>query len=165
MVLLARLAAIIGAPLAAFDATIRRVSLSRQQGFIEAPPDVVWTLISDIERHPDWWPRVLEVKCEGLEEGCTYRQLTQTPIGKEEMKLLIEGREELRNLRIRCLNTGTFVRFEITGAQGGTFVDGEMGMEPHGLKARVIDATVGRRYFSAWLSSTLERLGRAATER
>ena len=79
----------------------------------------------------------------GSRRACTYRQLTQTPMGKEEMQLLIEGREELRELRLRCLNTGTFVRFEITDAQGGTFVDGEMGMEPHGLWARVADAVTG----------------------
>jgi hypothetical protein len=140
------------------------VSHCRQQGFIEAPVEVIWELISDIERHPEWWPRVIEVECDGLETGCTYRELVQTPIGKDEMNLLIEGREELRNLRIRCLNTGTFVRFEITGAQNGTFVDGEMGMDPQGVVNRVIDAVAGRRYFSSWLQSTLDGLGSAARD-
>jgi hypothetical protein len=141
------------------------VSLCRQQRFIEAPVEVVWDLIADVERHPEWWPRVLEVDCEGLEQGCTYRQLTQTPIGKDEMKLLIEGREDLRSLRIRCLNTGTFVRFLITGAQQGTFVDGEMGMDPHGVRARVIDAVAGRRYFGRWIEATFDALGEVAAER
>jgi hypothetical protein len=122
-------------------------------------------LISDIERHPEWWPRVIEVHCEGLDEGCTYRQLTQTPLGKDEMNLLIESREDLRNLRIRCLNTGTFVRFEITGARGGTFVDGEMGMDPQGVKARIIDATAGRRYFTDWIAQTFAALDEAAKGR
>jgi Polyketide cyclase / dehydrase and lipid transport len=138
------------------------VSLCRRQGFIDAPLDVVWDLISDIEHHPQWWPRVIEVHCEGLDQGCTYRQLTQTPLGEDEMNLLIEHREELRSLRIRCLNTGTFIRFELTGARGGTFVDGEMGMDPQGIKARVIDATAGRRYFSDWIAKTLEALDQAA---
>ena len=141
------------------------MSLCRQQGFIDAPVGVVWDLISDVERHPEWWPRVLEVEVEGVEEGCTYRQLTQTPVGKDEMKLLIEGRNELRNLRIRCLNTGTFVRFEITEAQDGTFVDGEMGMDPHGVRARVFDAVAGRRYFASWMQATMEALGTAARTR
>jgi hypothetical protein len=61
------------------------VSRCRQQGFIEAPADVV---------------------CR------TYNEVVETSLGKEEVNLLIEGREELRNLRIRCLSTGTFIRFE-----------------------------------------------------
>jgi len=141
------------------------MSLCRQQGFIEAPVAIVWDLISDIERHPEWWPRVVEVECEDLEEGCTYREVTQTPFGKEEMALLIESRDEYRRLNIRCLNTGTFVRFGLTEARGGTFLDGEMGMEPHGVANRVFDAVAGRRYFSTWMTSTLDALGKAAESR
>ena len=141
------------------------MSLCRRQGFIDAPLEIVWDLVSDIERHPEWWPRVIEVQCDGLDEGCTYRQLTQTPLGKDEMNLLIEGREELRNLRIRCLNTGTFVRFELTGARGGTFVDGEMGMEPDRLTNRIFDALAGKRYFTSWLGQTLDALDEVAKER
>jgi hypothetical protein len=144
---------------------MRVMSLCRRQGFINAPLDVVWDLVADIERHPEWWPRVIEVHCDGLEEGCTYRQLTQTPLGKDEMNLLIEDRDELRSLHIRCLNTGTFVRFELTDARGGTFVDGEMGMEPLGIKNRVIDAAAGRRYFSDWIEQTLTALDQAAQRR
>jgi hypothetical protein len=140
------------------------MSHCRQQTFIEAPLETVWTLIAEIDNHPQWWPRVVDVQCEGLDEGCTYREVVRSPVGgTEEMMLLIEGREELRNLRIRCLNTGTFVRFSITEAQGGTFVDGEMGMDPQRLVYRVFDAVAGRRYFTSWLQSTLEGLRRAAT--
>lgn len=141
------------------------MSLCRHQGFIDAPVDVVWDLISDIEHHPEWWPRVVEVEVNGDAEGDSYRQVTQTPVGKNEMQLLIESREELRNLRIRCLNTGTFLRFEMTDAHGGTFVDGEMGMEPHGLKARLFDAAAGRRYFRDWISATFKALDQAAKRR
>ena len=93
------------------------MSLCRRQEFIDAPVEVVWDLISDIEQHPEWWPRVVEVQHAGLEPGDTYRQLTQTPLGKDEMQLLIESREDLPNLRIRCLNTGTFLRFEVAGSR------------------------------------------------
>ncbi len=140
------------------------MSHCRQQGFIDAPVERVWELISDVEHHPEWWPRVLEVDADVVEEGATYRQLTETPRGEDEMQLLIESREELRNLRIRCLTTGTFVRFEMTEARGGTFVGTEMGMDPHGLWARVVDAVAGRRYFSTWMRSTMEALDRAATD-
>jgi uncharacterized protein YndB with AHSA1/START domain len=126
---------------------------------------VVWELIADVEHHAEWWPRVVEVECEGLEEGCTYRQVIQTPFGKDEMNLRIEDRDDPRRLYVRCLNTGTFVRFDLTEAQGGTFADGEMGMDPERISDRVFDAVVGRRYFSNWIESTLESLGRAARER
>ena len=137
----------------------------RQQDYIDAPVERVWELLADVEHHPDWWPRVLEVKIADPVEGATYRQLTQTPRGEDEMQLLIESRDELRDLRLRCLTTGTFVRFKLTDAQGGTFVDGEMGIEPQGLWARVVDAVSGKRYFASWMRSTLEALRRAATDR
>ena len=139
-----------------------RVSHTRQQAYIDAPVERIWALVSDVERHPQWWPRVVEVECEGLDEGCTYRQVTQTPFGKEEMSLLIDGLEDCRSLSIRCLNTGTFVRFGLTEAQNGTFVDGEMGMDPKGLVNRAFDAVAGRRYFSSWMTQTFAALERAA---
>jgi hypothetical protein len=138
------------------------VSLSKQQGFIDAPVSVVWDLLADVDRHPEWWPRVVEVQCDGLEAGCTYRQVTQTPFGKDEMKLFVEGLDQCRNLSIRCLNTGTFVRWELAEAQDGTFLEGEMGMEPSGLSNRVFDTVVGKRFFAAWLRQTFDALGRAA---
>src|SRR5688500_10878595 len=112
------------------------MSHTRAQAFIEAPVESVWDLVSDVNRHPEWWPRVVDVHCEGLEEGCTYREVVEVPFGRAEMELLVDGLDECRNLSIRCLNTGTFVRFALTGAREGTFVDGEMGMDPKGARNR-----------------------------
>ena len=108
---------------------------------------------------------MVEVECEGLDEGCSYREVVQSPVGKEEMDLLIEGREELRNLGIRCLNTGTFVRFEITEAQGGTFVDGEIRKDPRRLVHRVFDAVAGRLQHLAGLDPRRSRAGRRRSPR
>ena len=141
------------------------MSHCRQEDFIDAPVERVWELIADVEHHPDWWPRVLQVRIDNPIEGATYRQLTRTPRGEDEMQLLIESREELRNLRIRCLTTGTFVRFRLTEAQGGTFVVAEMGLEPQGLWDRVLDAVAGKRYFTSWMHATMDALRRAASER
>lgn len=140
------------------------MSHARKQAFIEAPVQRIWELVSDVERHPEWWPRVVEVESEGIEEGCTYREVTQTPFGREEMNLLVDGLDECRYLSIRCLNTGTFVRFGLTEAQDGTFVDGEMGMDPAGIGYRVFDAVAGRRFFSSWMTQTFAALERAATD-
>jgi hypothetical protein len=141
------------------------MSSARQQGFIGAPVEVVWGLLADVDRHPEWWPRVVAVKCEGLEEGCTYHEVAETPFGRQELIPLIEKRDECRELRIRCLNTGTFVRFALTAAREGTFLEGEMGMEPEGVRARVFDVVAGKRYFRNWMEQTLEALDEAACDR
>jgi uncharacterized protein YndB with AHSA1/START domain len=145
--------------------TIQDVSTTRQQTFVDAPIEIVWELVSDVERHPEWWPRVIEVKCEGLEEGCTYRQVTKTPVGRDEMELYVDRLEDCRNLSIHCLNTGTFVRMELAEAQGGTFVEGEMGMEPQALQMKIFDTVAGKRYFRSWLAATFDALRRVAPER
>jgi hypothetical protein len=137
----------------------------RNQAFIEAPVRVVWDLIADVDRHPEWWPRVVEVECEELGEGCTYRQVTRTPFGTEDFNLEIESMNDPEEFRIQCLNTGTFVRFGLTEAQGGTFVDGRMGMEPNGLAMQVFDATAGRIYFRRWLAASLDAMAQAAEKR
>ncbi len=141
------------------------MSSARQQGFIEAPVEIVWDLVSEVERHPEWWPRVLEVHCDGLEEGCTYREVVKTPFGKETFLLRVGELDDCRNLAIKCLNTGTFVEFALTEAQDGTFVDTHMGMDPLGAFNRTFDAIAGQRYFRAWLAQTLKALERAACER
>jgi len=137
----------------------------RRQAHIDAPIEVVWDLIADIERHPEWWPRVVEIECDRLGEGCNYRQVTRTPVGVDEMDLHIDSMQEPDEFRIHCVNTGTFVRFALTQAQGGTFVDGRMGMDPGGLFNRAFDATAGRIYFRRWLAASLDAMAEAATER
>lgn len=141
------------------------VSDSRQQVWIDAPLRVVWDLIADVDHHPEWWPRVVAVQCEGLEEGCTYREVVQTPVGKDEMELEVERLDDCEELAIRCINTGTFVQFALTEAQGGTFVHGRMGMDPKGVVNRVIDTIVGQRYFRAWLADSLEAMRGVAADR
>ena len=44
------------------------VSEVRQQGLIGAPPNVVWEVIVDVDRHPKWWPGAIEVECEDFGE-------------------------------------------------------------------------------------------------
>jgi Polyketide cyclase / dehydrase and lipid transport len=141
------------------------MSDSRQQAWIQAPIDVVWDLIADVDNHPAWWPRIVESECDELGEGCTYRQVVHTPFGEDEMLLRIEAFDNCEEFRIRCVNTGTFVRFALTPAQAGTFVEGRMGMEPDGLADKVFDAVAGRIYFRRWLAASIEAMARIANER
>jgi len=138
------------------------VSDSRRQALIDAPLDVVWALVRDVNRHPDWWPRVVEVECEGLEEGCTYRQLTQTPFGYQELDVIVDRLDEMRELLIRCVNTGTFVDLALTSAGARTFIDARFGMEPLTTRTRIFDVVAGKRYFRRWLEQSLEAMQRVA---
>jgi hypothetical protein len=36
------------------------MSEARPQSFIDAPVQVASGLLEDVDRHPEWWPRVLE---------------------------------------------------------------------------------------------------------
>ena len=134
----------------------------RRQALIDAPADVVWALVRDVNRHPEWWPRVVDVKCEGLEEGCSYRQVMESPFGYQELDVVVDRLDELRELRIRCTNTGTFVDLALTPAGTGTFVDARFGMEAQNTRMRVFDAIAGKRYFRRWLEQSLDAMQRVA---
>jgi hypothetical protein len=122
--------------------------------------------VADVNRHPEWWPRVIEVQCEGLEEGCTYREVIRNPFGQEEeMQMRVEGLEDCKELTIRCVDTGTFCQILLTEAQEGTFVDARFGMEPQHFGHRVFDAVAGKRYFRRWLEKSLDAMERAAARR
>jgi hypothetical protein len=137
----------------------------RQQMLIEAPPEVVWDLITDVNRHPQWWPDVVEVECDDFHEGCTYKQVKKIPFGTDEMHLVVEQASDCERFRINCLNTGSYFEIALTGAQDATFVDAVAGMDPNGLKYRVFNAVAGRRYFDRWLERSLEAMRRVASSR
>ncbi len=115
--------------------------------------------------YPAWWPRVIEVDGEEFEEGDEFVQVVRDPTGETSSNFLIERREELREIRMSCQLTGTFAHWTLTAAQDGTFVDLEMGMEPTRLRYRLMDATIGQRYFRKWSDESLNALCDAARER
>lgn len=141
------------------------MSRCKQQTFIEAPREVVWELIADVEHHPDWWPDVVEVDSDQIAEGCEYREVIKVPTGTAERQFRINAFDDPERFHIKCVNTGGFVELELTAAQNGTFVQGEVGMEPKTLGFRVFDAVAGKRYFTRWLEKSLEAMREVATRR
>lgn len=117
-----------------------------------------------MERHPEWWPRVVGVHCEGLEEGCSYRQVLKSPMGVIETDVSIERLDDCRELTLRCMDTGTYAHWLLAEAQGGTFVDVEFGLDPKTARTRVFDLVAGKRYFRQWLQQSIEALRVAAQE-
>jgi hypothetical protein len=141
------------------------MSCCRLQAQVDVPPEALWELVGNVERHPEWWPRVINVHCEGLEEGCNYRQVFKSPMGVIETNVSVERLEDCHELTLRCLDTGTYAHWLLTGAQGGTFVDVEFGVDPQTIRTRVFDVVAGKRYFRNWLEQSIEALRTAAQER
>ena len=141
------------------------MSAVREQMLVEAPVSAVWDLVGDPSRYPDWLPRVFEVQGERFEEGAEFVQVSRQPMfGRSEAHFLIDSVDELREIRMHCTISGMFVHWQLTGAQGGTFLDAEFGMDPLRRRDRVIDGTVGRRFFRRWLAEAMEGLKRATKQ-
>jgi uncharacterized protein YndB with AHSA1/START domain len=141
------------------------VSSCKSQALVDAPVEKIWELVGDPNRHPEWWPKVIEVNGEQFGEGSEYVQVTRSAMGKNETTdFLVERRQELREIKLRCQMSGTYAHWLMTEAQGGTFVDVEFGMDPKGLGLRLFDGAFGRIYFRRWMEQSVEGLKQAAAE-
>ena len=134
----------------------------RRQAHLEAPVEAVWDLVGSPDRYPDWWPRVIEVRGERFEEGDEFVQVIRTPKGPEASSFHLDRVEELKEVRMTCSLTGTYAHWLLTPAQGGTFVEVELGMEPRRRSDRLFDNALGRLWFSRWSERSLAALADAA---
>jgi ribosome-associated toxin RatA of RatAB toxin-antitoxin module len=138
----------------------------QQQALLDAPVSTVWELVGDPGRYPEWLPRVFEIQGERFEEDGEFVQVSRQPLfGRSEAHFLIDRMDELREIRMHCTISGMFVHWQLTEAQGGTFVNAEFGMDPLRRRDRLIDFTVGRRFFRRWLVEAVESLKQAAKQR
>jgi hypothetical protein len=138
------------------------MSAVKKQALIEAPVETIWELVGDPTRHSEWWPKVIEVRGERFDQGDEYAQVTRGPVGTEETQFLVERREELREIGLRCQKTGMYARWLLTSAQANTFVDVEFGMDPESFSNQVFDLVAGRIYFRRWVEQSLDGLKEAA---
>ncbi len=138
------------------------VSSYRHQAYLDVPLATAWSLLETPARYPEWWPRVVDVQGEAVEQGDEYVQVTRRPGWRVKSTYLIERREDLREIRMSCQLTASYAHWMLTEAQGGTFIDLEMGMEPRRLGYRVFDLAVGRPWFKRWTQDSLAGLDRAA---
>lgn len=139
----------------------------RQQVLIEAPVDEVWSLIGDPSKYPSWAGRdILEVTgLPSVEEGATFRQVTRTPLGRQEVNFRIDDLEELREIRMTCHESGMFSRWLLTEAQENTFADIEIGIEPQTLRYRAFDATLGKQWYRRMADEFIDGLRGAVSRR
>ena len=140
------------------------MSSRRQVAHIDAPLEVVWGLVGEPRRHPEWWPRIIEVSGERFEQGSEYAQVTKSPSGPRLTTMGIDELSDLHEIRMTCRDTGMFSHWLLTEASGGTFVEAEFGMHPQDLGTRVFDRVYGSLYFRRWLARSLAALQFAARE-
>jgi len=139
------------------------MSSYRQELLIECPVERVWELVGDPRRHPEWWPRVVEVDGLGeVVEEAEFVQTTRSIGGEIETTMRIEELEDLRQIHLRCMDTGTFAHWRLTEAQGSTFAELELGMIPASTSMRAFDLVMGRRYFRRWSEAAIDGLRRAS---
>jgi uncharacterized protein YndB with AHSA1/START domain len=134
------------------------VSATKRQAVIDAPVDAVWELVGNPARHPEWFPRVIEVNGERFEEGERYAQVTKHGRGTVETDFLIERLDDLHEIRFACQKSGMYVHWQLADAQGDTFVNAEMGIKPKTTGDKVFDAVLGRLYFRRWLDQSIDAL-------
>jgi Polyketide cyclase / dehydrase and lipid transport len=140
------------------------VSAHREHAHLDAPLEVVWGLVGTPSRYPEWWPRVIEVRGERFEEGDEYVQVTKDPVGTAaETNFLLDRRDDLHEIRMSCQLTGMYAHWQLTPAQGGTFVELEMGIEARRVGDRLFDLAAGRVYFRRWANQSLDGLRDAAS--
>lgn len=138
------------------------MSAVREQTLVDASVQDVWKLVGDPRRYPEWLPRVIEIRGERFEEGTEFIQVNRQLGTRDEARFLIDKRDEFREIRMHCRISGMFAHWQLTAAQGGTFVDAEFGMDPIRPRDHVVDFTIGRRFFRRWLSEAVDGLKRAA---
>jgi uncharacterized protein YndB with AHSA1/START domain len=137
-----------------------------EQALVDAPISTVWELVGNPSRYPEWLPRVFEIQGERFEEGAEFVQVSQQPlVGRDEARFLIDRVDDLREIRMHCTISGMFVHWQLTEAQGGTFLSAAFGMDPLRRRDRLIDFAVGRRFFRRWLAEAVEGLKSAVSSR
>ncbi len=113
---------------------------------IEAPVREVWELVGDPRRYPEWAGEVIEVTgVASLDEGETFNQTGKLGPFTDTTVFEIDAREELREIRLTCTKSGYYSHWLLTEAQGGTFADVEIGMDPkHAFRAYDL---IARRWY------------------
>ena len=142
------------------------MSAYRAQAHLDAPLEDVWALVGNPATYPEWWPVAVEIRGETFEVGDVYTQVVGIAGRRLEYSRIISDREELKELRWHCPTTGGFQHWLLTDAQGGTFVDMEMGIkDPEDARFGLFDKTVGRWFIKHWAEQAIDGLRRTLTSR
>jgi hypothetical protein len=138
------------------------MSAYRAQAHLDAPVEAVWALVGNPATYPQWWPAAVEIRGERFEVGDVYTQVVGIA-GRPEYNRIIDRRDELKALSWSCPTTGGFQHWLLTDAQGGCFVDMEMGIDPPRFRYGLFDKTLGRWLMRRWAEQAIDGLRRELT--
>ncbi|MDX6606211.1 MAG: Polyketide cyclase / dehydrase and lipid transport [Solirubrobacterales bacterium] len=140
----------------------------KQQALIEAPVSDVWAMLSDPSRASEWAEDVIAVTGgpASIEKGSTFDVTARGPLGlKATTPFRVEELEDMRELKMQCQVSGFYSHWLLTEAQGGTFTELELGVEPieakRGIQGRAMAAFHTKSFLRRTVEKSLDGLRRA----
>jgi uncharacterized protein YndB with AHSA1/START domain len=143
------------------------MSAWRQQGLIEAPLREVWELLLDPARSPEWNSDVIEVTGAPvrIEKGATFTLTGRGPLGIKGTSIFeVEKLDDLHEVRFQCQTSGFYSHWFLTEAQGNTFAELELGVDPQpGLQGKARSLYHSKRWLRGAVENTLDALDRTVS--
>lgn len=135
-----------------------------QQALVEAPVERVWALLTDPSRYPEWAADSLDTTGypTKIEKGSTFEQTTPGPFGREDKTTFeVTELEGLHEIKLQCQTSGYYSHWKLTEAQGQTFADVELGVEPIGIQGQMARVLFSKRMLRQVTADSLDGLKRA----
>lgn len=135
----------------------------KQQVLIEAPVEDVWELLADPARFPEWNGDSIEITGvpDSIEKGSTYRQTTRGLLGARYTTTFeVAELDELHEIKLQCQTSGYYSHWLLTEARGDTFAEIEYGVEPRGLRQRLVGATITSGALRGYMTDSVDGIRR-----
>jgi hypothetical protein len=139
----------------------------KQQGFIDAPVGRVWDLLADPASYPSWAADSIGVTGPPtrIEKGSTFEQTSPAPVrGEQTTTFKVVELEDLHEIKLQCQRSGYYSHWKLTEAQGQTFADVELGIEPIGLDGQLARLLFTKRQLREVTEASLDGLRRLASD-
>jgi uncharacterized protein YndB with AHSA1/START domain len=137
----------------------------REQALIAAPVSEVWALLEDPTRYADWnEDTVAETGAPTkVEKGSQFELRSKSPLfGQMTTTFKVEELDDLHQIKLRCQRSGYYSHWFLTEAQGQTFAEVELGVEPiPGVVGRVTGGMHTKSYLRRSAEAVVRNLRRA----